>query len=217
MLNKLRPTAATTDHLFVGTDRFMYFTLSWNSETKQLRTEKSFVDQADKSARDSQTGDRCHVDPSGQFMTLELYEGVVTVIPITQKTRKDGNSEIGSLGEPLPSRISELFVRSSTFFRCRMPEKKQKPRLALLFEDTQKRVRLKVRQLSYSPGLGSGDTGTVDLDDAHGPDDELELGASHLIPVPSPACTLSQDLVKPSELICLRWFTHTRRNINNVL
>lgn len=195
MLNKFRPTTSPTDHLIVGTDRFMYFTLSWNPERKVLRTEKSFVDQADKSARDSQTGDRCHVDPSGQFMTLELYEGVVTVIPIIQKTKKDVNSEIGNLGEPLPSRISELFVRSSAFFQSRTREKKQKPQFALLFEDTQKRVRLKVRQLSYSPGLGSGDTGTVDLEDAHGPVEDLELGASHLIPVPSPACMLKEGLL----------------------
>jgi len=38
MLQKLRPALSPTDHLFVGTDRYMYFTLSWNADKKQLHT-----------------------------------------------------------------------------------------------------------------------------------------------------------------------------------
>lgn len=185
MLSKLR-LPSSTDHLFVGTDRFMYFTLSWNAETKQLRTEKSCQDLATKSARDTQTGERCLVDTTRKYLTLELYEGVVTVLPIAQAPRNKGDPEEGTLGDPLECRIEELFVRSSTFFEPATPTPKQGPLLAFLYEDTQKKVRLKVRELDYSAGF-KGDTDRVDLKAAPGWQEDLELGASHLIPVASPA------------------------------
>ena len=191
VLNKIRPASSRTDHLFVGTDRFHYFTLSWDSQTKQLRTEKSYIDQSDKSARDSQTGERCHLEPGGRYLTLELYEGVVTVIPIVQSSLKSKkqDGEIGTLGEPIPIRTDELFVRDSTFFQTR--SKDDKPRMAFIYEDSQKRVRLKVRQLTYQPGL-AGEVGSAELavpaDPEEGLLEELELGASHVIPVPGPSC-----------------------------
>ena len=187
MLEKIRPASSTKDQLFVGTDRFMYFVLSWNTELNQLRTERSYVDQADKSARDSQTGDRCLIDPSRSYMTLELYEGVVTVVPIVKRVKKTGDPEIGSLGEPVPSRIPEMFVRSSAFFEQKIADRNEKPKLALIYEDNYKKVKLKIRQIDYSPGL-SGDGPSADLTEVEGLDEQLDLGASHLIPVQSPAC-----------------------------
>lgn len=145
------------------------------------------MDLADKTARDSQTGDRCLIDPTQRFMTLELYEGSVTIIPIIQaaqkKSKKGPTGEIGSLGDPSLGRIEELFVRSSTFLRGQ--NDKNKPRMALLYEDNQRKVRLKIRELTYTAG-GSGDIGTAELDDLDIMRDELELGASHLMPVPAP-------------------------------
>lgn len=180
MLQKLRPALSPTDHLFVGTDRFMYFTLSWNAETKQLQTEKSFASVADNAARESQTGERCHVDPSGRFMTVEVYEGILTVIPLVQRGKKRKQEpDIANLGEPQPVRLSEMFVRSSAFLRPRNFD--DKPKLALLYEDTQSQVRLKLRELS----LAGGDQVEVDEGQACGA--ELELGASHLIPVEDPS------------------------------
>jgi len=163
----------------------MYFTLSWNPETKQLRTEKTCQDLATKSARDTQTGERCLVDPTRKYLTLELYEGVVTVLPIAQESRKKGDPEEGTLGDPLECRIEELFVRASTFFEPASPTQKQEPLLALLYEDTQKRVRLKVRQLDYSAGF-KGEADRVDLKSVPSLQEDLELGASHLIPVAGP-------------------------------
>ena len=186
MLQKLRPISSTTDHLFIGTDRYMYFTVSWDSQGKQLRTEKSYVDQADKTARDSQTGDRCQIDSTKRFMTLELFEGVITVVPIHQKNKKKGDAEIGSLGEPVPARISELFVRSSAFLHPRSSSV-EKPKLALLYEDNHQKVHLTVRVLDYAAG-GSGEPGSADFDKVESSHTDLELGASHLIPVPAPAC-----------------------------
>jgi DNA damage-binding protein 1 len=179
MLQKLRPALSPTDHLFVGTDRFMYFTLSWNAEKKQLHTEKTFESVADNAARESQTGERCHVDPSGRFMTVEVYEGIITVIPLVQRGKKRKQEpDIAHLGEPQPSRISEMFVRSSAFLRPRSFD--DKPKLALLYEDTSSQVKLKFRELSFSG------PDAVELDEGEEFKGEMELGASHLIPIEGP-------------------------------
>ncbi|KAF2659191.1 hypothetical protein K491DRAFT_689546 [Lophiostoma macrostomum CBS 122681] len=180
MLQQLRPPLSSTDHLFVGTDRYMYFTLAWSPEKKQLQTEKTFQDVADNAARESQTGERCHVDPSGRFMTLEIYEGIITVITLVQRGKKrKQESDIAQLGEPQPCRVDEMFVRSSAFLRPRSLD--DKPKLALLYEDTNAHVRLKLRELSFA---GSD---AVELDDGESYRGDLELGASHLIPIEEPA------------------------------
>ena len=188
MLNKIRPASSSTDHLFVGTDRYVYFTLSWDANRRQMSTEKEYVDQADKFGRESQTGDRCLVDPTGSFLTLELYEGTITVLPIAKRVRKPGDPQIGELGEPLVSRISELFVRSSTFYQRRLREKNEKPKIGLLYENMQKRVKLKTRQISYAAGLAGGESGSIDLEDVPGLNEDLEQESSHLIPVSEPFC-----------------------------
>lgn len=186
MLERLRPANASTEHLFVGTDRYMYFTVSWDSQARQLRTEKSYQDQSDKTARDSQTEDRCLVDPTRRFMALLLYDGIVTILPIHQQGRKKGTAEAGIPGDPVPARISDLFIRFSTFLYPRRADAEQ-PRLAILYEDNQQKVCLSIRSLTYTAG-GSGEPGNADLDKLIAIRDDVELGASHLIPVPAPAC-----------------------------
>lgn len=156
LLHKIRPATSQTDHLFVGTDRYHYFTLSWDAERQNLKTEKSMVDIAEKSARDSQTGDRVHIDPTSRFMTLEVYEGVVNVLPIAHAgkgKRKAADHEIGELGMPIQVRIPELFVRSSCFLYRRDVRGKTDPMFAVLYEDSKNQVRIKIRELEYSPSL----------------------------------------------------------------
>jgi DNA damage-binding protein 1 len=180
MLQKLRPALSPTDHLFVGTDRFMYFTLSWNAEKKQLQTEKSFASVADNAARESQTGERCHVDPTGRVMTIEVYEGIITVIPLIQRGKKRKQEpDIASLGEPQPVRLPEMFVRSSAFLQPKNFD--DKPRLALLYEDTHSQVKLRLREIVFAGSEGA------DLEDGEVCRAELELGASHLIPLEEPS------------------------------
>ncbi|KAL9012768.1 MAG: hypothetical protein Q9173_002493 [Seirophora scorigena] len=184
MLEKLQFAQSPTEHLFVGTDRFMYFTLSWDNESQQLCTQKTYIDQSDKTSRDSQNQDRCHVDPTKQFMALQLYDGIVTILPLISKGKKKGPSEAFSLGEPVPTRIKEYFVRSSCFLYPTETDDPG-PRLAILYEDNHQKVCLSTKRLDYSPG-GAGDPGSANLVDLTARDD-LELGASHLIPVPAPA------------------------------
>ena len=157
----------------------MYFTLSWNAEKKQLQTEKSFASVADNAARESQTGERCHIDPTGRFMTVEVYEGIITVIPLVQRGKKrKQETDIAHLGDPQPVRLPEMFVRSSAFLRPRSVD--DKPKMALLYEDTHAQVKLKLRELIYA-----GDE--VDLQDGETCKSELELGSSHLIPLEEPS------------------------------
>ena len=199
MLERLRPASSQTDHLFVGTDRYQYFTVSWDAAAKQLKTEQSYVDQADKVLRDSRENDRCHIDPTRRYMTLELYDGIVTVVPIKQPPRrKSTNSrresatpaapaiagEIGTLGEPIQVRIEELTIRSTGFVQA-APHSKDKPRLALLWEDNQDNPQLKIRELSYIPGA-AGDPPSVEMKTIAELRENLDLGVSHLIPVSEP-------------------------------
>ena len=192
MLERLRPVNASTEHLFVGTDRYMYFTVSWDSQTRRLLTEKSYQDQADKAARDSQTEDWCLIDPSRRFIALLLYNGIVTILPIHQQGKKKGGSEPGTLGNPVLARIPEFFVRSATFLHSRQEDAEQL-KLAFLYEDNQDKVCLNVRIVDYAAG-GSGEPGSADLEKTVSTRDDLELGASHLIAVPGPACTSSPIL-----------------------
>ncbi|KAL8730694.1 MAG: hypothetical protein Q9166_003886 [cf. Caloplaca sp. 2 TL-2023] len=184
MLERLQFAHSPTEHLFVGTDRYMYFTLSWDAESQQVHTQKTYVDQADKTSRDSQTKDRCLVDPTKQYMTLQLFDGIVTILPMVSKGKKRKSSEALTLGDPIPVRIAEFFVRSSGFLYPRGNADVQ-PKLAILYADNHEKICLSIKGLDHSPG-GAGDPGSASLETLSSRDD-LELGASHIIPVPSPA------------------------------
>ena len=189
MLEKIRPTNSLVDHLFVGTDRYTYFTLSWDASLKQIRTEKSYVDQSDKTGRDAQSGDRCLVDPTRRFMTLELFEGILTVIPLSHKGKK-GEVSTGLMGEPTPIRIPELFIRSWTYLYPRKTGAKEKPVLAMLYVDSQQKVRLKLKILHFSAGA-IGELGSGDFEDDEQDPEDVDPSASHIIPVSSPCCMYS--------------------------
>lgn len=191
------PADSPTDDLFVGTNQNNYFTLRWDSTKNQIQTRRNYVDVADPSSRESQSAPRCLIDPSGRYMTLEIYEGVAVVIPIVElPARKRGRQvatnpdapQVGELGEPTTSRIDELRVRSSAFLHSQSTQ----PWLALLYEDNQSKVRLRIRELEYTPASSSigaeatfKEVGDKRLDGgvfAH----ELDYGSSHLIPIPAP-------------------------------
>ena len=187
MLEKLRPVSSRGDHLFVGTDRYQYFTCSWDASTRQIKTEQSYVDQADKVLRDSRDMDRCHIDPTRRFMTLELYDGVVTIVPFEQPSNKRVKREsapvsrVGNLGEPVQVRIEELLTRSSAFVQTE-PDDKSNPRLAILWEDNQEAPQLKIRELKYY----SGDSPSAELETVAELRKPLDHGVSHLIPISAP-------------------------------
>lgn len=185
-----RPASSRTDHLLVAIDRFGYFTLSWNPSTRSLQTIREYVDLADPSSRPAQFGDRCLVDPSGTYMTLEMYEGIITIIPIVKEKERKGKrvitnnldpSLIGELEDPVQARIEELMVKSSAFLDDGNDDKNTPPRLAFLYEDTQNKVRLKVRGLKWEPGLDMAELNSTDVATS-----DLDASANLLIPVPQP-------------------------------
>ncbi|KAI9827199.1 MAG: hypothetical protein M1832_005336 [Thelocarpon impressellum] len=184
MLEKFRPASSRTDHLFVGTDRYAYFTLSWDASKRQWITERTFVDAADNGAKDSQSGSRCLVDPSGQIMVLDLFEGIVTVLPIIQKVDRAGKKkgyELGNLGDPAPARIPELYVKSAAFLHGA-----SSPTLALLWEDGHGKVHLRAKEVSYTDG-SSSEPAVAELTDTSMVIPNVpDQGASHIIPVPAP-------------------------------
>lgn len=125
MLQKLFPKDSPTEILFVGTDRAQYFTLAWDQDTKQLSTAQSFEDAAEKYMRDSQSQDRCLVDPTGKFMAMHLWEGVLAVLRLLP--RKGKTNELEWMDSV---RISELFVKASTFLYSETGH----PKIAILYQ-----------------------------------------------------------------------------------
>lgn len=119
-------------------------------------------------------------------MTLEVYEGIITTIPLIRRNKKKEVLESGTPGEPTSTRIPEFFVRSSAFLP-RPPLPTEKPRLALLHEDYDGNIRLKIRELAAA-GTKEGDEFSVELeDDSSGNSSHpMDLGASHLIAIPGP-------------------------------
>ncbi|KAJ5120870.1 Cleavage/polyadenylation specificity factor A subunit C-terminal [Penicillium bovifimosum] len=190
------PANSPTDHLFVGTDQYNYFTITWDRKIEQIKTARSYVDISEPSSRESQCAPRCLIDPTGRFMTLEVYEGVIVVVPIVQPTKKRGRMstagaqadlplQVGELDKPTTSRIDELFVRDSAFLHS-----ESNPWFALLYEDNQQKVRLRVRELDFTPGTAGtlADATFKEVQKLDGGEfgQELDLGSSHLIPIPAP-------------------------------
>lgn len=173
MLAKVRPLGSTVDHLFVGTARFQYFTAIWNKETRRLETVQAFTDVSEKHIRESQSRDICLVDPTGNYFMLELFEGVINLIKV-MKPRK-GRDDY--LQKPEQIRLTELKVRASAFLHT---ETKQ-PKVAFLYEDgTGGDIRLATYRIVDEKLQWSKFNAKKDRENNIG---ELDLGASHLIPV----------------------------------
>lgn len=175
LLAKLRPQGSSTDHIFIGTERFQYFTVSWDTATQQFLTVHSFYDIAEKHMRDSPNLDRISIDPEGKYLVLELFEGVLSIVQIVKPKRgRDANKY---LEDPEQVRISELWVRSSTFLYTQT----RIPKFAILYVDSKERVRLATYRITDDKGQTSAFDHTKDRENDIG---DLDPGASMLIPVP---------------------------------
>jgi len=175
MLQKIRPFQSDLDHLFVGTTNFQYFTVVWNPVTQQLDTVQSFVDLAEKHMQNSQSRDRCIVDPTGQLLVMEMFQGILNLVKII-KPRK-GKPEY--LDEPEQIRITELKVKASTFLHTET----NRPKLAILYDagKSQPDLRLATYRALDAKLQYSTFNNTRDRENDLG---DLDIGASHLIPVP---------------------------------
>ncbi|KAI1131340.1 mono-functional DNA-alkylating methyl methanesulfonate N-term-domain-containing protein [Nemania abortiva] len=125
MLQRLRPRDADTDLLFVGTDRFQYFTVGWDPTKERLDTIEMFWDVNEKHMRDSQSQDKCIVDPTGRFMVVLLWEGVINVLRMhTVKSKRQKLSWMDQV------RISELFIKCASFLHVETGH----PKIAFLYQ-----------------------------------------------------------------------------------
>ncbi|KAI9649680.1 hypothetical protein NHQ30_002261 [Ciborinia camelliae] len=174
MLQKIQPAGSKTDHLFIGTVRAQYFTVMWNPKTQKLDTMQSFVDISQEHMRDSESRDRCLVDPTGRLLVMELYEGVLNLVKIV----KPRGGKTDYLDKPEQVRISEMKVRASAFLYT---DTKQ-PKLALLYQDAKENMRLATyRMLDEKGHLASQFDPKRDRENDV---DDLCVGAMHIIPVP---------------------------------
>ncbi|EWY96646.1 DNA damage-binding protein 1 [Fusarium oxysporum NRRL 32931] len=177
MLQCLRPKGSETDLLFIGTDRLHYFNLVWNPLTKQLETiERVIEDLAEPYMRHSSSQNKCLVDPTGRFLAMHLWEGVLNVFKLP--IRKGSTNKLERLDQV---RLTELFMKASTFIHSRTGH----PTIAFLYKTQleQEEARLVIYRLTHD------DKGnTVSKFDPH-KDRELDVVipdpyASMLIPVP---------------------------------
>ncbi|KAJ3493431.1 hypothetical protein NLG97_g4734 [Lecanicillium saksenae] len=179
MLQRLRPKDATTDLLFVGTERLQYFYVSWDSE----RNEMSFLtdakaDDAEPYMRESQSQNKCLVDPTAKYMVMHLWEGVLNVFRLP--SRRGAADKLENMEQ---IRLTELWMKDSTFIHSRTGH----PRIAFLYKTQldQEEARVAVYRLTKD------DKGSdVSKFDPH-KDRELDQViadpyASMLIPVPVP-------------------------------
>ncbi|KAL7819855.1 mono-functional DNA-alkylating methyl methanesulfonate N-term domain-containing protein [Trichoderma gracile] len=151
MLQRLQPKDSATDLLFIGTDRLQYFNLAWNPETNQLdAVEQTIEDTAEPYMRQSQSQNRCLVDPTGKFMAMHLWEGVLNVfrLPI----RKGLTTKLERLDQV---RLTELWMKASTFLYSRTGH----PTIAFLYKNQLDReeARVAVYRLTEDdkPGVSS--------------------------------------------------------------
>ncbi|KAI0116904.1 mono-functional DNA-alkylating methyl methanesulfonate N-term-domain-containing protein [Daldinia grandis] len=125
ILQKLQPRDTKTELVFVGTDRFHYFTLGWNTTTKKIETIDSFFDIHEKHMRDAQSQDMCVVDPTGRFMVVFLWEGVINVLRMhTVKSKRQNLHWMDQV------RVSELYIKGATFLHVETGH----PKIAFLYQ-----------------------------------------------------------------------------------
>ncbi|ROT42994.1 hypothetical protein SODALDRAFT_342210 [Sodiomyces alkalinus F11] len=125
-LQRLRPKTSDTDLLFVGTDRFHYFTARWDPDARRLQAEQVIEDLAEPHMREPESQSKCLVDPTGRFMAMHLWEGVMNVMRLGN--RKNTNLRIER--DWAQVRLSELFVKSSIF----VPTETKHPTIAFLYQ-----------------------------------------------------------------------------------
>lgn len=172
MLQKLRPKDILTEILFVGTTKAQYFTLAWDAGINELKTTQTWEDEAEKLMRDSDSQDRCIVDPTGRFMAIHLWEGVLDVLRMLP--RKDELHRMNSV------RLSELFVKASTFLYSETGH----PKIALLYQSRTDLIDAKLAIYRLTSDDKDTQASMFDRKDREFEVDISDPGAALVIPVP---------------------------------
>ncbi|KFA77928.1 hypothetical protein S40288_02544 [Stachybotrys chartarum IBT 40288] len=177
MLQRLQPKDAETDLLFIGTDRLQYFNVVWNPETNQLDTvAQAIEDAAEPYMRQSQSQNKCLVDPTGKFMAMHLWEGVLNVFRLP--TRKGNTTKLDFLDQV---RLTELWMKASTFIHSRTGH----PRIAFLYKSQADKEESRLAVYRLTKDDKGGDVARFDPHKERELDEVLQDPyTSLLIPVP---------------------------------
>ncbi|KAF3929640.1 hypothetical protein ABW20_dc0107312 [Dactylellina cionopaga] len=182
-LLSLRPQQSRLDHLFIGTDRYEYFTVSWDPTTGNIQNERKAQDVTDRFQRAAHSGHLYLADPEGRLLGLYLYEGIFTAIPIKRQTKGRGRhtqipeNEIGDLDEPCPIRMNELRIITMAFLYGTAI-----PVVAVLYKDSKNAVHI----TTYEVNLTKKAVKDPEFTQWNIKSNNLDHGAKILIPVPDP-------------------------------
>ncbi|KAF8456915.1 damage-specific DNA binding complex, subunit DDB1 [Terfezia claveryi] len=198
VLLTLHPENSPTDHLFIATEKYDYFTISWDQERKTIRNERLAKDISDRFLRNADHGAKYIADPRSRMLGLHIYQGIFTVIPLVHQPSKKGGKgakakalppgeSIGDMCEPSPIRLQELKVVDIVFLDA------VEPTVAMLYEDGLDQINLRVYRVK-----SRGPRGALYRDAEL---EEVELGgyeakkmdpfSKFIIPVP-------EDIVDPT-------------------
>ncbi|KAI0380135.1 mono-functional DNA-alkylating methyl methanesulfonate N-term-domain-containing protein [Hypomontagnella monticulosa] len=174
ILQKLRPRDSETELVFVGTDRFHYFTFGWDTASKKLETVDSFFDIHEKHMRDAQSQDMCAVDPTGRFMVVLLWEGVINVLRMHMVKAKRQN-----LHWMDQIRVSELFIKCAAFLHVETGH----PKIAFLYQSRTDTPDSHIVTYPLTADEKNAEVSRFDIRDQVDHIDFQDPGASMLIPV----------------------------------
>ncbi|GLT67385.1 hypothetical protein SLA2020_396990 [Shorea laevis] len=163
-LELFRPHGESQDFLFIATERYKFCVLQWDADTSELIT-RAMGDVSDRIGRPTDNGQIGIIDPDCRLIGLHLYDGLFKVIPFDNK---------GQLKEAFNIRLEELQVLDIKFlYGC------SKPTIVVLYQDNKDARHIKTYEVSLK-----------DKDFVEGPwaQNNLDNGASLLIPVPPPLC-----------------------------
>ncbi|CAM1511683.1 Fc.00g091960.m01.CDS01 [Cosmosporella sp. VM-42] len=179
MLQRLQPKGSDTDVLFVGTDHLRFFNVAWDSDLNQLQVvDGSFEDRTGQYMRHSQSQNKCLVDPTGRFLAMHLWEGVLNVFRLPTRKAKGTTTRLELLDQV---RLTELWMKASTFIHTRTGH----PRIAFLYKTQLDKEEARVAIYRLTKDDKGGEVSKFDPNR----DRELDIVipdpyASMLIPIP---------------------------------
>ncbi|EFJ48849.1 UV-damaged DNA binding complex subunit 1 protein, partial [Volvox carteri f. nagariensis] len=173
-LQVFRPRDLHADLLFILTEKYKFCVLQYDAAKGQLLT-RANGDVADRIGRPAENGQLGVVDPACRLIGLHLYDGMLKVIPMDDRS--------GQLSEAFSVRLEELSVLDMAWLHPQPPGggggggSPGRPLLCVLHQDPKGARHVK----TYEMQLGAND-----LLDGPWQQQHVDSGAALLIPVPSP-------------------------------
>eukprot|EP00003_Mantamonas_plastica_P022436 TRINITY_DN380_c1_g1_i2.p1 TRINITY_DN380_c1_g1~~TRINITY_DN380_c1_g1_i2.p1 ORF type:complete len:1241 (+),score=459.79 TRINITY_DN380_c1_g1_i2:225-3725(+) len=162
VMKLFRPKNETQDLLFICLERLKFAVLAFDPESGEIVT-RAGGDLADKVGRRADIGALGAIDPQNRLIGMHLYDGMLKVVPM---------DDTGALQEAFNLRLEETDVVDIAFLDgCKTPT------LLVLYQDVRDQRHLKTYCVSVK-----------DKEFQEGPwsQNNVEMGASMLVPVPSP-------------------------------